>query len=134
MAAKGAAADAEKSVRLILKARGKRDFPVDVRPRSVAATLQLEDDRAKLVDEKERLEREIKIYSPYGDFDPQLARKLLDKGGDIADRLPAKLPQMRLSKMQEKQRFSSSGRNEQRRLQSASGNIGTTRSTRYTRP
>ena len=102
LSVKGEAADAERAVRLILKARGKRDFPVDVRPRSVTEVLEFEADRTKLLDEKERLEREIKIYSPYGDFDPQLARKLLDKGVDIADRLPAKLPQMRLSKMQEK--------------------------------
>ena len=102
LSAKGEAADAEKAVRLILKARGKQNHPLDVRPRSVSEVLQLDDDRTKLIDEKERLEREIKIYSPYGDFDPQLARKLLDKGVDIADRLPAVLPQMRLSKMLEK--------------------------------
>ena len=100
--AKGAAADAEQAVRLIRKARGKSASRVDVRPRSVAEVLALADDRAKLVEERDRLEREIKIYSPYGDFDPALAKKLLDRGIDIDDRLPAKLPQMRLSKMLEK--------------------------------
>jgi V/A-type H+-transporting ATPase subunit I len=100
--AKGAAADAEQAVRLIRKARAQGASQVDMRPRTVAEVLALADDRAKLVEERDRLEREIKIYSPYGDFDPVLAKKLLDRGIDIADRLPDKLPQMRLSKMVEK--------------------------------
>jgi V/A-type H+-transporting ATPase subunit I len=100
--AKGAAADAEQAVRLIRKARAQGASQVDARPRTVAEVLALADDRAKLVEERDRLEREIKIYSPYGDFDPVLAKKLLDRGIDIADRLPDKLPQMRLSKMVEK--------------------------------
>lgn len=100
--AKGAAADAEQAVRLIRKARAQGASQVDTRPRTVAEVLALADDRAKLVEERDRLEREIKIYSPYGDFDPVLAKKLLDRGIDIADRLPDKLPEMRLSKMVEK--------------------------------
>ena len=100
-AAKGEIDDAERAVRLILKARGK-DFDDEVRPCSVADVLSLAADRATLVSEKERLEREIKVYEPYGDFDPDLARKLLDKGVEIADVLPAKLPEMRLAKMREK--------------------------------
>ena len=100
-AAKGELDEAEKAVRLIRKARGK-DFADEVRPTSVADVLALDDDRATLVAEKERLEREIKTYEPYGDFDPALARKLLDKGIDLADELPAKLPEMRLGKMREK--------------------------------
>ena len=100
-AAKGELDEAEKAVRLIRKARGK-GFSDEVRPISVADVLALDDDRATLVSEKERLEREIKIYEPYGDFDPALARKLLDKGIDLADELPAKLPEMRLGKMREK--------------------------------
>ena len=100
-AAKGELDEAEKAVRLIRKARGK-DFADEVRPTSVADVLALDDDRATLVSEKERLEREIKTYEPYGDFDPALARKLLDKGIDLADELPAKLPEMRLGKMREK--------------------------------
>ena len=100
-AAKGEIEDAEKAVRLILKARGK-DFSEEVRPRSVKEILALDADRTTLVAEKERLEREIKVYAPYGDFDPELARKLLARGIDLGDELPAKLPEMRLSKMQEK--------------------------------
>ena len=101
IAAKGEIEDAEKAVRLILKARDK-GFSEEVRPQTVAGVLALEEDRATLVTEKERLEREIKIYAPYGDFDPMLAKKLLDRGIDLKDELPAKLPEMRLSRMQEK--------------------------------
>ena len=100
-AARGEIEDAEKAVRLILKARDK-DFSEEVRPRAVAEILALDDDRAALITEKERLEREIKTYAPYGDFDPALAKKLLDRGIDLKDDLPAKLPEMRLSRMQEK--------------------------------
>ena len=100
-AAKGEIEDAEKAVRLILKARDK-GFSEEVRPQTVADVLALDEDRATLVTEKERLEREIKVYAPYGDFDPALAKKLLDRGIDLKDELPAKLPEMRLSRMQEK--------------------------------
>ena len=100
-AAKGEIEDAEKAVRLILKARDK-GFSEEVRPQTVAGILALDEDRATLVSEKERLEREIKVYAPYGDFDPALAKKLLDRGIDLKDDLPTKLPEMRLSRMQEK--------------------------------
>ena len=105
---KGELADAERAVRLILKARelylkslGSKGS-IEVRPKGVAEVLALEEDRATLLTEKERLEREIKIYEPYGDFDPELAKKLLDRGIDLKDELPAKLPAMRLGKMREK--------------------------------
>ena len=113
--AKGEIESAEKAVRLILKARGK-DFKEEIRPKTVAEILAIDDDRATLVTEKERLEREIKVYEPYGDFDPMLAKKLAEKGislllnkdgsysvisgGDAAS--PLRLPEMRLSRMQEK--------------------------------
>ena len=124
-AAKGEIEDAEKAVRLVLKARGK-DFSEEIRPRTVKEILALDEDRATLVTEKERLEREIKIYAPYGDFDPALAKKLIDRGirvglnkdgsffvrsgKDSASPLedgkdsvfPLPLPEMRLAKMQEK--------------------------------
>ena len=117
-AAKGEIEDAEKAVRLVLKARGK-DFSEEIRPRTVKEILALDEDRATLVTEKERLEREIKIYAPYGDFDPALAKKLAERGiclelkkdgsfliksgEDAASPLEgAKLPEMRLAKMQEK--------------------------------
>ena len=101
--AKGDVSAAERALRLILKARGKtgRD-ELDMRARTVDEVLSIGADRDVLAAEKDRLEREIRLYEPYGDFDPELARKLLDRGIDIADRLPAKLPEMRLSRMREK--------------------------------
>ena len=109
--AKGEIDDAEKAVRLVLKARetylrflglqGSVES-LEIRPKPVSEILALDADRATLVTEKERLDREIKAYLPYGDFDPALAKKLLDRGIDLKDDLPAKLPEMRLSKMQEK--------------------------------
>ena len=101
--AKGELAEAEKAVRLILKARGKMPREdCNVRDRSVAEVLALDADRATLLDEKDRLEREIRQYEPYGDFDPKLAKTLLDRGVDLKDALPEVLPEMRLSKMREK--------------------------------
>ena len=109
--AKGEIDDAEKAARLILKAReahlrslGPQGSveSLEIRPKPVSEILALDADRATLVTEKERLDREIKAYLPYGDFDPVLAKKLLDRGIDLKDDLPAKLPEMRLSKMQEK--------------------------------
>ena len=114
-AAKGEVEDAEKAVRLILKARGK-GFTEEARPKTVAEVLALDVDRATLVTERDRLEREIKVYAPYGDFDPALAKKLgergiwveLNKDGSFSIKSgkdsasPLKLPEMRLSKMQEK--------------------------------
>ena len=109
--AKGEIDDAEKAARLILKAReahlrslGPQGSveSLEIRPKPVSEILALDADRATLVTEKERLDREIKAYLPYGDFDPVLAKKLLDRGIDLKDDLPAKLPEMRLSKMREK--------------------------------
>lgn len=110
MAAKGEGADAEKAVRLILKARGKTPkSDIDIRERSVTCVLEIEADRAKLLEEKDRLEREIRVYEPYGDFDPVLAAKVmaeLDERGlkEECEKLglPLKLPEMRLAKMREK--------------------------------
>ena len=92
-------ARAERAVRLILKARGKDE--VSPRPMAVADILAVDADRESLKSERERLEREIAIYEPYGDFDPELAKKLLDRGIDLKDKLPAKLPEMRLGRMKE---------------------------------
>ena len=102
-AAEGEFADAEKAVRLILKARG-RQTDLEIRPRPVADVLALAADRATLVAEQERLEKEIRAYAPYGDFDPALAAKLRETVAGLEEvvDLPAKLPEMRLSKMREK--------------------------------
>ncbi len=94
--------EAERAVRLILKLRDREDN-VNLHERSVEDVLALAVDGATLKTEIERLEREIKRYEPYGDFDPALARKLLDAGvAELAERLPEKLPEMRLSRMREK--------------------------------
>ena len=102
-AAEGDLADAERAVRLVRKARG-RATDLDVRPRTVAEILALDADRATLAAERERLEREIRAYAPYGDFDPKLAERLRAavEGLDEVVDLPARLPEMRLSEMEEK--------------------------------
>ena len=103
MAVKKEFSDAEKAVRLILKARtDSGDDSGLVRPRETAEVLAVAEDRSRLEEAREELRRDIAKYGPYGDFDPELARKLLDRGIDIADILPAQLPAMRLSKMREK--------------------------------
>lgn len=92
-AAKGKAEDAEKAVRLILKARGKEDN-VNLHERAVEDVLALDADRETLKSEKGRLEREIRIYAPFGDFDPELAAKLRASvdGLDEAVSLPRSSP------------------------------------------
>lgn len=110
-AAKGDGEAAEKAVRLILRSRGKTPAgEFEIRERSVAEVLALEADRLTLIEERDRLEREIKRYAAYGDFDPELAKKVLAgmeaRGlGDVFKAvvtLPAGLPEMRLAKLQEK--------------------------------
>ncbi|MBQ2625141.1 MAG: hypothetical protein IJG18_08625 [Kiritimatiellae bacterium] len=102
-AAKGAAADAEKAVRLILKARGK-DKGLNIHERSVADILAIDADRETLKAAKDELERTIRTYEPYGDFDTELAERLLKDVEGLRDvvPLPEKLPPMSLSKMREK--------------------------------
>ena len=104
-AAKVEADDAERAVRIILKAReGKEKEPIEIRPRPVDEILQIDADARKLKADIEELKRTIAVYEPYGDFDPALARKLLDAGVDVASvaELPEKLPEMRLSEMKAK--------------------------------
>ena len=104
-AAEGDLADAEKAVRLIQKARKdtvRRDDPIAPTSASVADVLKLDAERAQALAEVERLEKEIRVYAPYGDFDPALAAKLRESVAGLDDvlPLPAKLPEMRLSEMQ----------------------------------
>ena len=104
-AVRGEIADAEKAVRLIRKAKSvMSESPNEPRPRSVAEVLAIAADRETLKGEGDRLRAEIKTYEPYGDFDPELARRLLDRGIDLAAvaELPAKLPPMRLGRLREK--------------------------------
>ncbi len=106
--AKDDMADAEQAVRIVLKA--KKDFGGDscgISPSfqsfnaSVPEILALQDKADALKRDAERIEREIAKYEPYGDFDPALARKLLDLGIDLKSvaELPEKLPEKRLSEM-----------------------------------
>ena len=98
-------ANAERAVRLIMKARDGKDVAeLEIRPREVAEVLAVEADREKLENAAEELRREIRLYAPYGDFDPVLAQKILDAGVDLAGiaELPAKLPAKRLGWMLEK--------------------------------
>ena len=101
--AQGGLADAEKAVRVVLKARGRRS-DIEIRQHTVDEVLALDADRATLVAEKERLERLIGEYEPYGDFDPALAKRLREsvEGLDDVVPLPRRLPEMRLSRMREK--------------------------------
>ena len=96
--AKGELASAETAVRAILKARGSKK-PDSSTVAGVHEVLdmqkRLEDDTAALED----VRREVAEYAPYGDFDPALAKKLLDMGIEldkVAD-IPAVLPRKRLS-------------------------------------
>ena len=102
-AAKGEAADAESAVRLILKARGK-EKDINIHERSVADILAIADDRDTLKGAKDELERMVRAYGQYGDFDPELAQKLLGEVEGLREvvSLPETLPPMRLSKMREK--------------------------------
>ena len=97
--AKGEAADAEKAVRSILKARGKGEAG-SVR-RTISEVLDLQKSLDDKKDSLEDLNREIAKYEPFGDFDPKLAKKLLDRGIDLAAvaELPEILPPKRLSEM-----------------------------------
>ena len=97
--AKGEAADAEKAVRFILKARGNGEAG-SVR-RTISEVLDLQKSLDDKKDSLEDLNREIAKYEPFGDFDPKLAKKLLDRGIDLAAvaELPEILPPKRLSEM-----------------------------------
>lgn len=101
--AKGDIADAERALLLIRKAR-ELVQDVEQRPHSVAEVLAIDADCETLKAERERLEREIKAYEPYGDFDPALAERLLERVDGLRDAvpLPDKLPEMSLSRLREK--------------------------------
>lgn len=101
--AKGDLADAERALLLIRKAR-ELVPDSEPRPHSVAEVLAIDADRETLKAERERLEREINAYEPYGDFDPELAKRLLERVDGLRDAvpLPDKLPEMSLSRLREK--------------------------------
>ncbi|MCQ2368494.1 MAG: hypothetical protein MJ109_05750 [Kiritimatiellae bacterium] len=100
--AKGEIEDAEKAYRFILKCRENLEGTIGVETLSVEEILELASSIDTLKSEKDRLERLIKEYAPYGDFDPVLAKSLIEKGIDLSSvaELPKKLPEVRLSKME----------------------------------
>ena len=102
-AAEGAAQDAEKAVRLILKAR-ETVAAEPVRVHSVEEILRVAADREALKSAADELGRTIRVYEPYGDFDPELVKKIRAAGVDLKGvaEVPEVLPEMRLGKMQEK--------------------------------
>lgn len=97
LGAKEEIAAAEKAVRLIQKARGK-DNPGQLKAVSVAEVLGLATQIEALASEVDACKREIAKLEPYGDFDPELARMLIEKGVDIRSvaAFPDPLPRKRL--------------------------------------
>lgn len=105
-AAKGALADAVRAVRVLAKAAkeapaGKADARFEaVRSADLVKTvLKADAERAALADAVDALRQTVRTYAPYGDFDPALARRLLDAGIDLSSvaTLPDPLPAERLS-------------------------------------
>ncbi len=80
--AKGEAADAERAVRLILKAREGKDYAASLQklPCETSSILEAAAKRDDLMARAAALEKSLRLYAPYGDFDPALARKLADSG------------------------------------------------------
>ena len=99
-AAKGDAADAETAVMFIMKARGK-ETPDALEKVSVAEVLSIQSEMEEKEAQASALSREIARCEPYGDFDPDLARKLIADGVDIraVAEFPDPLPEKGLSAM-----------------------------------
>ncbi len=107
--ADGAAAErgelerAAEACRVALKARKDAASAVQtLKHRDVAEVLRLASERDGALAQVEELRRIEAAYAPYGDFDPALARALLDRGIDLASvcELPERLPAERLSETQ----------------------------------
>ncbi len=102
--AQGEAADAEKAVRLIRKARESVEGAVAAIVLPVADVLALDKKREELQASADELRRTIRTYEPYGDFDPELVKKIQAAGVDLTGvvELPERLPEMRLGEMKAK--------------------------------
>lgn len=90
---------AEKAVLIIRKYRGKDFVPVRLEPVSVEDVLQIGERLDQAVKAAQAAEALVRQYAPWGDFDPDLARKVLAAGVDLSHvaELPDPLPPKRLS-------------------------------------
>ena len=84
--AKGELERAADAVRTVQKA--KREAPPQAGAAAVRRTVedvrQIAAEREKAVSEAEELRRQVALYEPYGDFDPELARDLIARGIDLS--------------------------------------------------
>jgi len=103
-AAKGDYEGALEAVRVVAKA--KKDFPLSMGTNTVRRTAadiaKLAAARDEALAAADELRRQVNFYAPWGDFDPELARKLLNQGIDLGSvcELPEPLPKVRLSELQ----------------------------------
>ena len=110
-AAKGDLAQAERAVRILGKAAKEADavhadrrFDAVRNADLVSAVLRADEECQALADSAEALRQTVRKYEPYGDFDPVLAKSLLDQGIDLSSvaELPDPLPAERLSETRRK--------------------------------
>ena len=94
--AKGEAAAAEEAVRLVRKIRGKGKGGEAAL--TASDVLDLGRKLAALENDLEKCTRELRALEPYGDFDPELAAKLLEKVENLREivALPPVLPARRM--------------------------------------
>ena len=104
--ARGDLAEAERAVRILAKAAAESDgsaadkrFEAVRNSELVAAVLKADAARQAAGDLAETLRQTVRTFEPYGDFDPALAKSLLDRGVDLSSvcTLPDPLPAERLS-------------------------------------
>ncbi len=104
-AARGDFEKAVMAVRTVEKAKRDHALPVgtNTQRRTVEEIERLVQTRAEATSAADELRRQVDVYAPYGDFDPALARSLLDQGIDLSRvcTLPDPLPKKRLSQMRE---------------------------------
>ena len=101
-AAKGEIARLEKAVWTIQKSRTSTGRGKGRENLDASAVCALSDEADAIASQCDDLARAIAKYAPYGDFDPVLAKKVLDAGIDISliAELPKELPPKRLSAME----------------------------------
>lgn len=94
-----------KAIRLVTKLR--KECAIDVAkvklsPLSAKEILDFDEEISERQERIDDLSRQIGKYAPYGDFDPELARKVMAKVENLSDyvALPEVLPEKRLSAME----------------------------------